>query len=69
VIIGCWLGTSVLFGLWSAYVANYKTAVGALTAFLALTTYVLALTSVFVFGAQLDETLRRRAGGRGRSRS
>ena len=59
-VVLSWLGTSVLFGLWSAKVANYKTALGTLTAFLVLTTYVLVLAYVLVLGAQLDETLRRR---------
>jgi membrane protein len=59
VVVG-WLVTSVLFGLWSADVADYKTAVGTLTALLVLTGYVLALAYLLVLGAQLDETLRRR---------
>jgi membrane protein len=67
VVLG-WLTTSVLFGFWSADVANYKTAVGTLTALLVLTGYVLALAFLLVLGAQLDETLRRRRKGNGRRR-
>jgi len=59
VVLG-WLAASAVFGLWSAQVANYKTAVGTLTAFLVLTTYVLVLAYVLILGAQLDESLRRR---------
>jgi membrane protein len=64
VVLG-WLAASALFGVWSAHVANYKTAVGTLTAFLVLTTYVLVLAYVLILGAQLDETLRRREHGQG----
>jgi uncharacterized BrkB/YihY/UPF0761 family membrane protein len=60
VVVG-WLVSSALFGAWSAYVANYKTAQGTLIAFLVLTGYLLVLAFVFVLGAQLDETLRRHA--------
>jgi len=59
-VVISWLCASALFGLWSAHVANYKTAFGTLTAFLVLTTYVLVLAYVLILGAQLDETLRRR---------
>jgi YihY family inner membrane protein len=59
-IVGGWLLASTAFGAWSAYVASYKTAIGMLTAFLVLTAYTLTVAHVFVLGAQLDETLRRR---------
>lgn len=65
VVVG-WLVASVLFGVWSTSVANYRTAVGTLTAFLALTAYALTLAFVLVIGVQLDETLRRRDGSPGR---
>lgn len=64
-IVGGWLLTSVGFGAWSTYVASYKTATGVLTAFLVLTAYALTVAYVFVLGAQLDETLRRRQGSAG----
>ena len=62
-VVGGWIAASAAFGFWSASVANYKTATGTLTAFLVLTAYTLALAYVFVLGAQLDETLRRRQHG------
>ena len=64
-VVGTWLVASVLFGFWSTSVADYRTGVGTLTAFLVLTAYTLVVSYVFVLGAQLDETLRRRneAGG------
>lgn len=67
-VIGGWIAASAAFGFWSASVANYKTATGTLTAFLALTAYTLVLAYVFILGAQLDETLRRRQHGSSGSR-
>jgi membrane protein len=61
-VVVTWLVTSLLFGLWAGSVANYKSAVGTLTAFLLLTTYVLISTTIFLAGAQLDELARK--GGR-----
>jgi uncharacterized BrkB/YihY/UPF0761 family membrane protein len=46
---------SLLFGWWAGSVADYKSAVGTLTAFLLLTTYVLTSTTIFLAGVQLDE--------------
>ncbi len=64
VVVGGWLGASLVFGVWSARVANYKTASGTLVALLVLTGYLLALAYLLVLGAQLDETVRRRREGR-----
>jgi len=55
-----WLVASLLFGVWSTSIASSKTGVGTLTAFLVLTAYTLVVAYVFVLGAELDETLRRR---------
>ncbi len=66
-VVAGWIGATAAFGWWSTSVASYRTAVGTLTAFLALTGYALALGLVFVLGAQLDETLRRRDGDRRRA--
>jgi membrane protein len=65
-VVFSWLCASALFGLWSEHVANYKTALGTLSAFLVLTTYVLVLAYVLILGGQVDETLRRRNGRRRR---
>jgi YihY family inner membrane protein len=59
-VVGGWLVASLLFGVWSTSIASYKTGLGTLTAFLVLSAYVLVVAYVFVLGAQLDETLRRR---------
>jgi membrane protein len=61
-VVAVWVVTSVAFGWWTGSVANYKSAVGVLLAFLVLTTYVLVSTTIFLVGAQLDELAR--TGGR-----
>jgi len=61
-VVVTWLLMSLLFGWWAGSVADYKNAVGTLTAFLLLTTYVLTSTTIFLAGAQLDELARK--GGR-----
>ncbi|HET7745600.1 MAG TPA: YihY/virulence factor BrkB family protein [Gaiellaceae bacterium] len=58
-VVAGWLVASLLFGFWSTSIANYKTGLGTLTAFLVLTAYTLVVAYVFVLGAQLDESLRR----------
>lgn len=65
-IVGGWLVASVLFAVWVTNVADYKSAIGNLTAFLILTAYTMAVSGVFVAGAQLDETLREHEHGRTR---
>lgn len=67
VIVCGWLVASALFGVWVTSVASYKSAIGNLTAFLVLTAYTLVVSGIFVFGAQLDETLRTQRNGRSRS--
>lgn len=59
-MVGGRLVASVLFGVWSTSIADYKTGLGTLTAFLVLTAYTLVVAYVFVMGAQLDEPLHRR---------
>ena len=54
---------SVLFGWWAGSVANYKSAVGALTAFLVLCAYVYTLCGIFLGGVQLDALARAEANG------
>jgi YihY family inner membrane protein len=58
-VVFTWLVTSLAFGWWAGSVADYKSAVGTLTAFLLLTTYVLTSTTIFLAGAQLDELVRK----------
>lgn len=62
-VVVVWVLASLVFGWWAGSVANYETAVGALLAFLVLTTYVLTSTTIFLVGVELDELAR--TGGRG----
>jgi membrane protein len=64
VIVG-WIVATELFRLWVTYVANFKTAVGALTGLLLLTLYLFVSSAIFLIGAELDELLRKETKGRG----
>jgi membrane protein len=75
VIVGGWILVSVAFGIWVRDVANYRSAAGTLLAFLVLSTYTLAVSTIFLIGVEIDEAARtrtaptRRRGGRsGRGR-
>lgn len=57
-VVVTWLLASLLFGWWAGSLVSYESAVGTLTAFLLLTTYVLTSTTIFLAGAQLDELAR-----------
>lgn len=59
-IIVSWLVASVLFRIWVTEVANFKTAIGSLTVFLVLTSYVFVSSAIFLVGAQLDELARKK---------
>jgi membrane protein len=54
-VVATWIGASLLFGWWAGSVADYQTAVGALTGVLVLTAYLLVSSAIFLVGAQLDE--------------
>jgi membrane protein len=66
VVLG-WLVATLLFRLWTDYVADFKTTTGGLTALLVLTGYLFALATIFLVGVQLDELLREETRGRARS--
>ena len=55
----------MVFKLWITYVADFKTAVGALTGLLLVTTYFFVSSMIFLIGAELDELLRKETRGRG----
>ena len=59
-VIGTWLVASALFRTWATQVADFKSATGSLTVFLLLTAYVLASSTIFLVGAQLDELARKK---------
>ena len=62
-VILVWLLATGGFFWWMT-IANYKTATGNLTVLLTITLYVFVTSAIFLFGAQLDELLRKRSGGR-----
>ena len=64
-VIVTWIVATLLFKLWVAYVANFKSAVGALTGLLLITTYFFVSAAIFIVGAELDELLRKETRGRG----
>jgi membrane protein len=64
-VIGVWIVATLLFRLWATTVADFKTAVGTLTALLLLTAYLYVSSAIFLIGAELDELLRKETHGRG----
>ena len=59
-IVCAWIVLSLVFRVWIADVANFKTGIGFLTAFLVLGAYLYLSVLVFVLGVELDELLRKR---------
>jgi membrane protein len=57
-VIGAWIGATLIFELFVGHVANFKTPVGSLTVFLVLIGYVYTSSIIFLVGVQLDELLR-----------
>jgi membrane protein len=62
-VIVVWLAASGVF-VWWVTVAHYKSATGNLTFLLTIMLYVFITSSIFLLGAQLDELLRKKSGGR-----
>jgi len=60
-VVVTWVVTTFGFAWWAGSVANYKSAIGVLAAFLVLTTYVLVSTTIFLAGALVDELARKRS--------
>jgi membrane protein len=58
-VVVTWIVATLLFKLWVAYVANFKTAVGSLTGLLLLTLYLFVSSAIFLVGVELDELLRK----------
>jgi membrane protein len=57
-VVLVWVAASGLFGWWAGSVADYKSAVGSLTVFLALTAYTFTSAAIFLVGVELDERAR-----------
>jgi membrane protein len=58
-VVVSWMVASLAFKLFVSSVANFQTAVGSLTVFLVLTSYVFTSAAIFIVGAELDELLRK----------
>ena len=58
-VVATWIVTSIAFSWYVRSIANFESAIGSLTVFLVLTSYMLASVTVFLAGAQLDELLRK----------
>ena len=67
-MVGAWLVTSILFGLWLRFVASPGSLFGALATFVILFAYIYLSTTVFFAGAQLDAIVRRRMEGNSQGR-
>jgi membrane protein len=57
-VITAWIGATLVFELFVAHVANFKTATGSLTVFLVLIGYVYTSSIILLVGVELDELLR-----------
>lgn len=57
-VIAVWIVASLLFRVYATSLADFKSPIGTLTAFLVLTAYVFTTAAIFLVGAQLDELLR-----------
>jgi membrane protein len=58
-VMASWIGTSILFGIYVTYVANYESVFGNLATFFVLLLYVYASCISFLAGVQADACLRR----------
>lgn len=59
-VVLVWLAATGIFAWWVT-VANYKSATGNLAVLVTATLYLFITSAIFLFGAQLDELLRRKA--------
>jgi membrane protein len=61
-VMGAWMGTSIVFGIYINYIANYGSVFGNLATFFVLLLYVYASSIAFLAGVQTDACLRRQSG-------
>jgi membrane protein len=70
-IVVAWGLTSVVFGIYAAYIANWKSLFGGFTVAIAILLYLYVSSVAFLVGAQLDLDVRKAAAaatGRGETR-
>ena len=63
IVVGAWLITSILFGLYIRFIASYGSIYGNLATIVILFAYVYISAIVFFAGAQVDAIIRRRVEG------
>jgi membrane protein len=61
-VMAAWVGTSILFGIYVTYIANYGSVFGNLATFFVLLLYVYASSIAFLAGVQADACLRTSSG-------
>jgi membrane protein len=61
-VMGAWVGMSILFGIYVTYMANYGSVFGNLATFFVLLLYVYASSIAFLAGVQADACIRKDAG-------
>lgn len=57
-VLAAWLASSVVFGLYTTYVADYASVFGSLASVVVLMTYLYVSAVVFLVGAQIDACVR-----------
>jgi membrane protein len=60
-VLACWIGLSIVFGLYVTYVASYTSVFGHLATFFVLLVYVHAAATAFPIGIQVDACVREEA--------
>jgi membrane protein len=63
IVVGAWIATSILFGLYIRFVASYGSVFGNLATIVILLAYIYISSIVFFAGAQVDAIIRRRVEG------
>jgi membrane protein len=63
-VLAAWLATSFGFALYANYIADYGSVFGSLASVIVLLTYLYLSAGAFLFGAQLDASVREQAMGR-----
>lgn len=61
VVVAAWIVEALLFGWYVGSLANFKSAIGALTVFLVLAAYLYTASIIFLVGVEIDELLRKDA--------
>jgi membrane protein len=63
IVVGTWVGASIVFGLYIRFVASYGSIFGNLATIVILFAYIYISAIVFFAGAQVDAIIRRRVEG------